>query len=282
MQFVPIEFDQKTLTEYSALFAACFPGTNRFTPEYIAWLYLQNPDGNAFGFDAREDGVLAAHYVCIPAQARIDGRVVRVLLSLNTATHPQFQGKGLFTKLAALTYEAAGAAGFEGIYGVANGNSTPGFIRKLQFQLVRPLDAMVGVGRIGAVDEQASPRAFERIWTPQALQWRYASPYNPVSSRRRGDVWQFYAPAFGRWGHAYAELALPGEITRATNDAPASPLRLYLGLMPDDVKRSASYVSIPQRLRPSPLNLIYRSLASPGSQLDPARISFSFLDFDAY
>jgi hypothetical protein len=36
------------------------------------------------------------------------------------------------------------------------------------------------------------------------------------------------------------------------------------------------------RLRPSPLNLIYRSFAPRVSALDPSRIAFSFLDFDAY
>jgi GNAT superfamily N-acetyltransferase len=282
MQFVPIGFDQRTLAEYSALFSACFPNTDKYTLEYIAWLYVQNPDGNAFGFDAREDGVLAAHYVCIPAQARIDGQPVRVLLSLNTATHPRFQGKGLFTKLAAMTFEAAAAAGFEGVYGVANANSTPGFIRKLGFQLVRPLEAQVGIGRTGAVDDRARPCAFERIWTTPALEWRCANPPNPVACRRNGTVWQFQARAFGAWIHAYAELVLPADVAPAVGSAQLSPFRLYLGLLPDDVKRSGGYVSIPQRLRPSPLNLIYRSLATPGSQLDPAHINFSFLDFDAY
>jgi hypothetical protein len=42
------------------------------------------------------------------------------------------------------------------------------------------------------------------------------------------------------------------------------------------------YASIPQRLRPSPLNLIYRSLSGRAPQLDPSNIRFTFLDFDAY
>jgi GNAT superfamily N-acetyltransferase len=283
MQFVPIEFDEKALAAYGALFTACFPGTGRFTPAYLAWLYRDNPDGRAFGFDAREGDTLAAHYVCIPTQVRIEGQAVRVLLSLNTATHPQFQGKGLFTKLAAMTYEAAAASGFAGIYGVANANSTPGFVRKLGFQLVRPLDAMVGVGRIGAEPGAAGQQlAFERIWSEPALAWRCASPYNPVARRRSGGVWQFYSAAAGQLVQAYAELALPSGCGLETTRAPASPLRLYLGLMPDPVRGRRGYLHIPQRLRPSPLNLIYRSLATPGQQLDPSRIRFSFLDFDAY
>ncbi len=283
MRFVPIEFHPKALAEYSALFTACFPGTDRFTVEYLEWLYVRNPDGRAFGFDARDGETLAAQYVCIPAQVSIDGKSVRMLLSLNTATHPQFQGKGLFTKLAAMTYEAAAAQGYDGIYGVANANSTPGFVRKLGFQLVRPLEAMVGLGKVGGrAGMSDSPPAFERLWSSEALEWRCANPYNPVARRRRGDYWQFHSSAAGPWLQAYAELALPPSIALAPAGKSVSPMRLYLGLVPDEVRGFGTYVSIPQRLRPSPLNLIYRSLAAPGKQLDPARIRFSFLDFDAY
>jgi GNAT superfamily N-acetyltransferase len=282
MQFVPIRFDDKALAEYGALFSECFPTTKRFTPEYLSWLYLHNPDGHAFGFDAREGDVLAAQYVCIPAQANIDGQLMRVLLSLNTATHPQFQGKGLFTKLAAMTYEAAEAAGYAGVYGVANANSTPGFVRKLDFQLVRPLEAMVGVGGIDSASSTSGAAAFERVWSTAALEWRCANPYNPVARRRQGGTWQFHAPAAGPLLQAYAELTLPGEIDLAPTGAPASPLRLYLGLMPDEIRRFRGYLSIPQRFRPSPLNLIYRPFTTKDTRLDPTRIKFSFLDFDAY
>ncbi|MFC5461347.1 GNAT family N-acetyltransferase [Massilia niabensis] len=283
MRFAPIAFDDTALGGYSALFAACFPDSGKFTRDYLAWLYVRNPDGRAFGFDAWEGDVLAAHYVCIPAQASIGGQVVRVLLSLNTATHPRFQGQGLFTKLAAMTYDAAAAAGYAGVYGVANANSTPGFVRKLGFQLVRPLEALVGVGGMGASARAAGlAPAFERVWSQAALEWRCASPSNAVLRRRQGAAWQFHAPAFGRLIHAYAELSLPPTVELAPTGAPATPLRLYLGLMPDAERRVRSYVDIPKRLRPSPLNLIYRSLSVPGVQLDPAHIRFSFLDFDAY
>lgn len=283
MEFVPIQFTAAALEEYRNLFSECFPGATHFTSAYLNWLYLANPDGRAVGYDAREGGVLAAHYVCIPARARIDGRDVRVLLSLNTATRPQFQGKGLFTKLAAMTFDAGAADGFDGVYGVANGNSTPGFIRKLSFQLVRPLEAMVGVGtlntRAAALPE---PLGFERVWSAEALAWRCASPVNPVRSRRAGAVWQFQARAL-RGVPAYAELALhavlPGPVH---HDAAMAPLRLYLGLVPDQARSFSTYISIPKRLRPSPLNLIYRAFTPGARPLDPASIQFTFLDFDAY
>jgi len=283
MRIAPIQNDQATLARYGALFEACFPGTDKFTPAYLAWLYAANPDGAAVGMDAWDGERLAAHYVCIPARAWVEGREVMVLLSLNTATHPDYQGKGLFTKLAAATFEAGAAAGFDGVYGVANANSTPGFVRKLGFQLVRPLEARVGLGTLSHGPKPAPAQlSFERSWSPEALAWRCANPHNPVHRRSKGQRQQFYAAAFGLSLPAYAELDAGGAAVQPGNTAALSPLRLLIGLAPDAGASWWNYASIPQRLRPSPLNLIYRSFTPRVSALDPSRIQFSFLDFDAY
>jgi len=283
MRIAPIQNDQATLARYGALFEACFPGTDKFTPAYLAWLYAANPDGAAVGMDAWDGERLAAHYVCIPARAWVEGREVMVLLSLNTATHPDYQGKGLFTKLAAATFEAGAAAGFDGVYGVANANSTPGFVRKLGFQLVRPLEARVGLGTLSHGPKPAPAQlSFERSWSPEALAWRCANPHNPVHRRSKGQRQQFYAAAFGLSLPAYAELDAGGAAVQPGNTAALSPLRLLIGLAPDAGASWWNYSSIPQRLRPSPLNLIYRSFTPRVSALDPSRIQFSFLDFDAY
>lgn len=284
MEFSPLRFDDATLAAYCALFAACFPGNDKFTPAYLNWLYRANPDGTAVGYDAWQDGRLAAHYVCVPARAHVHGLAGRVLLSLNTATHPDFQGKGLFTKLAELTYAAGAEQGFKGIYGVANANSTPGFIRKLGFQLVRPLEARIGVGRLHIGDTGAGALAFERCWDQASLAWRCSNPHNPVHVRKGRVRWQFSAAALGGKGvPAYAELRPPTpDFDKHAGDGSISPLRLFIGLMPDRSGSYWNYVSIPQRLRPSPLNLIYRALDGDARALDPAAIRFNFLDFDAY
>jgi len=283
MRIAPIDHDQTTLAQYGALFTACFPGADKFTPAYLSWLYAANPDGPAVGMDAWDGERLAAHYVCIPARVWIEGREVLVLLSLNTATHPDYQGKGLFTKLAAATFEAGAAAGFDGVYGVANANSTPGFVRKLGFQLVRPLEARVGLGTLShGAKAPAAQLSFERSWSPESLAWRCANPDNPVHRRHKGERQQLYAAAFGLRLPAYAELDGGVHAPVDGNAPPLSPARLLIGLAPDANASWWNYASIPQRLRPSPLNLIYRSFVARVTALDPARIQFSFLDFDAY
>ncbi|MEH6436551.1 GNAT family N-acetyltransferase [Massilia sp. DD77] len=281
MRFAPVQVDHDHLARYSDLFGACFPGVAKFTPAYLSWLYVDNPDGQPVGFDAWDGERLAAHYVCVPARAWVEGREVPVLLSLNTATHPDYQGKGLFTKLAAMTFEAGMAGGYDGVYGVANANSTPGFVRKLGFQLVRPLEARIGLGALRhAPKAPARELSFERSWSDAALAWRCANPHNPVWSRSRDGRSQFHAAAFGAGLPAYAELEQPAA-PRAGGPM-LSPLRLFIGLAPDASSRYGNYLSIPMRLRPSPLNLIYRSFSARVGALDPSRIQFSFLDFDAY
>lgn len=281
LRFAPVQNDPATLAQYGALFAACFPGTDKFTPSYLDWLYVANPDGAAVGYDAWDGERLAAHYVCVPARAWVEGQEVRVLLSLNTATHPDYQGKGLFTKLAAMTYEAGAGAGFDGCYGVANANSTPGFVRKLGFQLVRPLEARVGLGRLRhAPKPAAASLSFERSWSLDALAWRCANPHNRVHGRKAGGRLQFHAAALGHIP-AYAELDADRLPVVPDGGAP-SPLRLFIGLTPDATSRYWNYASIPMRLRPSPLNLIWRAFTPRVPQLDASRIQFTFLDFDAY
>jgi GNAT superfamily N-acetyltransferase len=289
LRYAPVQYDAALLARYGELFKACFPATSKFTPAYLEWLYVANPDGRALGFDAWDGERLAAHYVCVPARAQVEGREVSVLLSLNTATHPDYQGKGLFTLLAAMTYEAGAQAGFDGVYGVANANSTPGFIRKLGFQLVRPLEARIGLGGLRhAGRPDAAALSFERVWHDDALRWRCANPHNPVFVRGAGNgngKLQFYAAASGHKLPAYAELIdaqLTGAVPARADAPPLSPVRLFIGLAPDDSARYWNYVSIPMRLRPSPLNLIYRSFSPDVAALDARRIAFSFLDFDAY
>jgi hypothetical protein len=73
-------------------------------------------------------------------------------------------------------------------------------------------------------------------------------------------------------GEARGDLAFPGK-------APG-PMRLWLGLDPGLDWRGS--LPIPMRLRPSPLNLVYKDLTGGGFLPDPDRVLFRGIDFDAY
>lgn len=267
------------LTAYSDLLGRVFGPQPKFSQQALTWLYRDNPEGLVVGMDAWSGDRLAAHYVTIPTRARVAGTVVRGLLSLNTATDPDFQGQGLFTRLAASTYEAGAAQGFGFVTGFANDNSTPGFVRKLAFQNVRSLQA--GLLLAPPVRLPGHAADFEAAWSPETLAWRLANPAARYRIARRGALLDVRAPTGAPLLDCAAFLKLDF-VPPTTNRAPWIP-PLFIGLEPRASLEKRGFLPVPERLRPSPLNMIWRTLdpALP-DRLDPEAIAVSFLDFDPY
>lgn len=75
----------------------------------------------------------SGYYGVFPLVIQYGDQKVLTAQSGDTITHPKHQGKGLFTKLATLTYELAKKEGIHLIWGFPNSNSYPGFIKKLNW-----------------------------------------------------------------------------------------------------------------------------------------------------
>ncbi|MBD8881285.1 GNAT family N-acetyltransferase [Rhodanobacter sp. 7MK24] len=282
-EFQESQCTDEALERYAALFSLCFPGANHLTPAYLRWLYRDNPCGRVVGMDALADGTLAAHYVCVPTAINLQGVEMKALLSLNTATHPSYQGRGLFTKLAELTYDLGRRMGFSSVYGVANANSTPGFLRKLGFQHVASLDARIGLGRPANIDWDRVEKdaEFSRKWSPDQLRWRMRNPANPLGLSRLGaEGSAFYAKTDRRGVIVWGEVSQVLDGIAETRPNVFLP-RLSLGLYPHGAATRRFSVDIPGWARPSPLNFIYRSLRDD-HRINPHAVNFSFMDFDAY
>ncbi|MGQ0673133.1 MAG: GNAT family N-acetyltransferase [Hyphomicrobium sp.] len=284
MDFRPASAEPDLIRRYSELLRLCFPGSSKFTTEYLTWLYAANPIGTVFGTDAFDGVELVGHYACVPSMVAICGRDTRALLSINTATHPEFRGKGLFTQLAEATFERAAEGAFQAVYGVANQNSVEGFVRRLGFQNVRGLEARIGMGLMSSIDwpKACAEAELRRLWPAQSLCWRLANPLNPLTAKTEADGLLTVAGRTQfRAISAVARLAPPvAEIPDTSKDA--SALQLTLGLEPAGTTRHGLSAALPDFLKPSPLRLIYRHLQTPSHLLDPERILFNFLDFDAY
>lgn len=267
------------LAAYSGLLGRAFGPLPKFSTNALGWLYRDNPQGPVVGADAWSGDTLAAHYVTVPTSALVKGRPARGLLSLNTATDPVFQGQGLFTALAEATYKTAKAQGFQFVIGFANANSTPGFLRKLAFQAVRGLEA--GLLLAPPLRMSDAPIDFEIDWTPSHLAWRLANPAASYRVARRGDLLGVWA----KTGIPMLRCAafLPGPADAQPNGPRPWAPPLFIGLEPRLSLAAQGFLPIPTRLRPSPLNMIWRRLddALPET-LPPEAVSVSFLDFDPY
>lgn len=269
----PTQATGDRLAAYSRLLSDVFPTSRRYTLQYMRWQYAENPDGEVVGFDAYSGDELAAHYVTIPIRARIAGESVAGVLSLNTATHAKHQGKGLFTRLAQATYVAAAENGYRFVIGVANANSTPGFLRKLGFTLVGQLDVRIGLGRPAAL----SIAAFEREWSASAAAWRVA---DPSADYRRAGAGLYADPLI-----PLCRMLVTSKLSVGGQNDPLffarHPLTGWIGLMPDLRWKGIAF-PVPSKMRPSPLNLIFKSLSPEFTAPNAKDVHFEALDFDAY
>lgn len=267
----PTRTDAESLARYARLLSDVFVGTDKFSERFLTWQYAENPAGTVVGFDAlAPDGTLAAHYVTIPVEYQRNGQPVKGLLSLNTATHPDHQGKGLFTKLASATYEAAAAAGYGFVIGVANQNSTPGFLKKLGFSLIAPLDVQIGRGTVRY--PSAAP-GFSSVFSEALAAWRVACPAGQYF--RDGD--RLYSKTDR--GFIQAILSQRPELARVATPG-SSLVQMWIGHAPG-ARFGMLYGRLPEKLKPSPLNLIYRDLQG-GTPPQADEIRFELIDFDAY
>ena len=110
-EYKQVETSNHAIREIANLLRLVFPKTKKYSEAFINWQYANNPNGKVCGCNAYENGQLVAHYAVIPIFANVFGKLEKGFLSLNTATHPNHQGKKLFTTLADMTYKSAAAEG---------------------------------------------------------------------------------------------------------------------------------------------------------------------------
>ncbi|WP_022928956.1 GNAT family N-acetyltransferase [Patulibacter americanus] len=289
-----------------------FPDSDVADAGYLRWLYRDAPNGPVVETNVDDDAGRAAHYALVPCRFATPKGEIGVALSLNTAVAERARGGGVFTRLAEATIDQARERGMVAVVGVANANSTPGFLRRLGFTLLGPLPATVlvprpgrgariasatadGVGiagdpAIGALlaDAPQTRRGVEPVWTPETLAWRLRSPRRTYAVHR-GDGLLAVSTVERRSGvNVGVILAVLADHDVARDEADAlvravcrhhsAPLALHVGR---HAGLELSGIPLPARLRPSPLNLIFRWLDDE-QRAAPHVGRFELLDFDAY
>jgi predicted N-acetyltransferase YhbS len=284
MKLLELRTDAEELQACSRLLNAAFPQATHHSARYLEWLYRDNPAGTVIGFNAWEADQLIGHYACIPVHLRLDGQACQGLLALHTAMHPAYRNAGVIYSLARKTMKLATEQGYACIYAVANAASTPIFVKALGFQCVSPLTASLGWRRLrpdwGAA---LAANRFRRHWSAPCASWRCANP-SGASGLQPGDPGSmvFTAPTPYPLVHAYGLMPVESALPAAGKPA-GRGLKLFLGLLPQGTCRFAGYLPIPERLKPSPLNFIYRPLgAAAPAQLERDDIILGCHDFDAY
>lgn len=279
-QFERVNTGSAANKAHAKLLADVFGKPELFTETFIDWQYAQNPAGKIVGFNAMAGDTIAGHYVTQPLVAKLNGQSTKGLLSLNTATHNDHRGKGLFTQLAEKSYEAAAAEGYGFVIGVANQNSVHGFLKKLGFASLGLLKAKIGLGSV-PIPGTGSSVEYERIWDVESLKWRLNNPSNKYFTKHNSTVTYFSKTHLPMVKANLISLDKNGAYPKK-EDMPFSPFTLYIGLDPAINFNGSLFFDIPERYKSAPLHLIFKDLTGKGLKPNPENMRFRLLDFDAY
>lgn len=102
--------------------------TGERTAAFYDWKHRQNPFGTSLALVAEIDGRLAGLRMFMRWRFVWRGRVVRAVRAVDTATHPDFQGRGVFTTLTRAALALA-AADTDMVFNTPNANSLPGYLK---------------------------------------------------------------------------------------------------------------------------------------------------------
>lgn len=222
------------LQELAAFLAHCFPRSRTFTPEYLRWLQLGNPDGPGLALAARQGGELVGHVGLAPMRVRVHGAPTDAVLVHDVATAPRLRRQGLCTRLVGHGLDLAADRGHRCAVVVANARSVDLFTRRHRFTALGPLEARLTLARPPAPTIERDAR-FARIWSEESLRWRLARPAVRYTRERHGDRLRIEADT-GIAGIRVELASLPGDeaalggAAAVPEHAGFVPLRLYLGL----------------------------------------------------
>lgn len=115
-------------------------------PEYFRWKHLDGPFGRSFILLAEAEGRIAGVRAFMRWRFRSGERDVSAVRAVDTATHPDFQGQGIFTKLTLAALDELRSEGVDMVYNTPNDSSLPGYL-KMGWQVIGRVPISVRVRR---------------------------------------------------------------------------------------------------------------------------------------
>ncbi len=88
--------------------------------EYWRWRYKKNPAGSPIIWLAEHDNKIIGHFAVIPIRMKVGNAYMTASMSVNAATHPQYQGKGVFSSIVNRCYLDVAENDIPLTYGTAN------------------------------------------------------------------------------------------------------------------------------------------------------------------
>jgi GNAT superfamily N-acetyltransferase len=98
-------------------------------PEFFRWKHFANPFGRSYMLLAESDGRIAGLRAFMRWRWGAGDRTFSAVRAVDTATHPDFQGKGIFSKLTLRALEDLRTEGVDFVFNTPNPASLAGYLK---------------------------------------------------------------------------------------------------------------------------------------------------------
>ena len=280
-----IEFyksDLKKLPKYIELYKRCFkkyPLNKNY--QYFDWLYKKNPSGEFIGIDAfdTERGLEIGQVGGVPYIFNYLGTHIKILQSINVCVDKNYRGQKLFKKMASKLELYAKEQNYSLIIAIANAQATPAWINSISMKFLSKLDVFLTYNLSEIEKLNISNEIFRSLWDDKLINWRRSNPSNPAKVIKGHKIKLISSSVLSIF-KVFSFLENKNfSINYDSNEMFILP-NLFLGLLPQKIK--SLHFKIPEIIKPSPLNFLYKDISQKKLNLTKDNCYFTYLDFDAY
>jgi GNAT superfamily N-acetyltransferase len=182
---------------------------------FFDWKHQQNPFGVSPAWDAVDSGRIVGFRTFMRWEFDTPQGVSRAVRAVDTATHPDHQGRGIFSLLTRAAIEELTADGVAFVFNTPNDRSRPGYL-KMGWQVVDRLPTGLRPASLRALPRIAAARTAAERWsvpTVAALSVQVAFADEGAlaalleRTARLDAMTTRRSPAYLRWRYGFAPLA---------------------------------------------------------------------------
>jgi GNAT superfamily N-acetyltransferase len=131
---------------------------------FFAWKHRENPFGRSPAWVAVDGERIAGFRIFLRWEFERGGAVARAVRAVDTATHPDYQGRGVFSRLTLHAIDALRDDGVAFVFNTPNDQSRPGYL-KMGWQPVARLPVLFRPRSIGSLLAVARARVPAEKWS---------------------------------------------------------------------------------------------------------------------
>lgn len=281
-----IEFYKSKLSKidnYIELYQRCFRNyPTKRSQTYFEWFYGKNPLGEYIGIDAVDvkKGLQIGQVGGVPFEFNYNGKKIKVLQAVQICLDKNYRENGIFGKMAARLEDYAIEEKFSLIITIANKLARPAWEHTISMKYLTQLDVLLGYGSLGLDELEISDDIFCSIWDKKRIHWRKNNPINKVSMFKKQKI-KLFSPSVLSLFEVFSFIKCKDLNLNFDKEKLKILPNLFIGLAPQ-YKNNFFYLRIPEFLKPSPLNFLYKDISNENIILNKKKCYFTYLDFDAY